>query len=135
MATVRSCNRSRTNWSYVHKNTAAKGRSTKTQADDFVDAEVGDYFYLTNGNKGIYTLGQFTGPANILSEKGQGWLDRPFRVIAASRSRETYTGQTRWWTPNENSTFTAVPPDDLTLFEELILSPYFDIRLSDYGIN
>ena len=48
---------------YVHAHTAAKGRSSETQGDQFIEAEIGDYFYLTHGNRGVYLLGQFTGPA------------------------------------------------------------------------
>ena len=35
---------------YVHKDTGAKGTSAKTQAEDFIDAHIGDYFYLTRRN-------------------------------------------------------------------------------------
>jgi len=120
---------------YVHKSTGPKGRSEKTQADQFIDADVGDYFYLTNGNEGIYLLGQFTGPANVFSEKGDGWLDRPFRLIEASRIRESYSGTKKWWTPNENSTFVPVPSDEIALLEKQILRPYFGIRLEDFGVH
>lgn len=120
---------------YVHKETGAKGRSAVTQAEDFVGADIGDYFYLTNGNEGIYTLGQFVGPANIFSRKGKGWLDRPFRTIASSRSRDAYHGKTKWWTPDDNSTFTPVPSDEIDLLEKQILRPYFGIRLSDFGVR
>lgn len=46
---------------YVHAHTAAKGRSSEAQGEKFIDANIGDYFYLTHGNTGIYLLGQFTG--------------------------------------------------------------------------
>ena len=36
---------------YVHKDTAPLGNSAKTQGEDFISAPVGDYFYLTYGNK------------------------------------------------------------------------------------
>ena len=120
---------------YVHKDTKAKGTSGQTQADDFITAPIGDYFYLTHGNAGIYVLGQFSGPANLFSTEGDGWLDRPFRVIKSSRSRDSYSGPHKWWAPNDNSTFTAVPESELSLFEEHILQPYFDITLAQYGIQ
>jgi hypothetical protein len=119
---------------YVHKDTPAKGKLRTSQAEHFVRADIGDYFYLTNGNRGIYTLGQFTGPANIFSRKGDGWLDRPFRVIEPSRRRPAYDGEKKWWTPNANSTFIRVPEDEHALFEALILEPFFDIQLSSFGI-
>jgi hypothetical protein len=45
---------------YVHKDTKAKGISNTPQGQNFADAKIGDYFYLTHGNAGIYLLGQFT---------------------------------------------------------------------------
>ena len=120
---------------YVHKNTKAKATSSTTQAQDFIDAPVGDYFYLTHGNAGIYLLGQFTGAANVFSARGHGWLDRPFRFIRASVSRDSYTGEHKWWSPNDNSTFTPVPDNELALFELNVLKPHFDIVLSDFGIQ
>ena len=49
---------------YVHKDTKAKGQNEFTQSSDFINANIGDYFYMTNGNDRIYLLGQFMGPAN-----------------------------------------------------------------------
>jgi len=119
---------------YVHKDTRAKAGSARTQAEDFVEAAVGDYFYLTHGNRGIHALGQFSGPANLFSVHGDGWLDRPFRFIRASISTQSYSGPHKWWAPNDNSTFTKVPDDELGMFAQHILIPYFDLRLEEFGI-
>ena len=119
----------------VHQNTPPKGGSKRSQGDDFAEAPIGDYFYLTHGNQGILLLGQFTGPANVFSEKQEGWLDRPYRVIAVSTSPRPYEGPKKWWTPNDNSTFVAVPPDELMQFEAAILGPYFRIKLVDSGVD
>lgn len=119
---------------YVHKDTPAKGKSSVPQGKAFVDAPVGDYFYLTNGNEGIYLLGQFVGPANVFTSREGGWLDRPYRLIQASRSWGYYDGPEKWWTPNHRSTFTQVPKNELTLFESQILDPYFGLELSDFNI-
>ncbi len=118
---------------YVHKDTGAKGGSSSTQGKDFIEANIGDYFYLTHGNSGIYLLGQFTGPVNYLSSHGGGWADRPYRIIARSNNTEDYTGKEKWWTPNHRSTFIKVPEAEIELFETLILQPYFEISLSEYG--
>lgn len=120
---------------YVHKNTKAKATSSKTQAQHFIEAEIGDYFYLTHGNKGIYILGQFTGPANLFSSYGEGWLDRPFRFIKASISTDKYTGAKKWWAPSDNSTFISVPENEIQQFEENILIPFFGIKLEEFGIE
>ena len=118
----------------VHHGTHPKGRSTNAQGDDFVNADIGDYFYLTHGNEGVYVLGQLTGPADIFSTKQGGWIERPYRTILASLLAGQYSGTKKWWTPNHNSTFTVVPDKELQQFERLILYPYFGVKLSMYGI-
>ena len=119
---------------FVYKYTGAKGTSSTTQGDDFINAKIGDYFYLTNGNKGIFVLGQFISPANYFSEYKKGWIDRQFRLIKHSKKKEPYKGKQKWWTPNDNSTFIKVPRNEHILFEELILKPYFDMSLEDYEL-
>lgn len=120
---------------YVHKDTQAKGQSSYTQGENFINAAIGDYFYLTHGNTGIYLLGQITGPANFITKHGKGWLDRPFRIIAKSNTKQKYAGPDKWWSPSHNSTFVEIPQKDLKLFEEEILLPFFDLKLSRYGIK
>jgi hypothetical protein len=120
---------------YVHQETPAKGTSSKTQGQCFIEAKIGDYFYFTYGNYGIYLIGQFISPANIFSDKGDGWIDRPYRLIFHSKSNNYFKGDQKWWTPNDNSTFTLVPEHELTLFENLILKPFFDINLKNFGIQ
>ncbi len=120
---------------YVHKDTPPQGKSTETQGYLFATAPVGDYFYLTHGNEGVILLGQFSGPANLFSSWGGGWLDRPFRFIRPSVSHKKYDGIDKWWAPNHNSTFVEVPDDGLALFEEYILRPYFGIKLTEFGVQ
>ena len=119
---------------YVHRDTRSKGRSYNTQGEDFVGAPVGDYFYMTYGNQGIYLLGQFSGPTNLFSTKGHGWLDRPYRIIRMAIPNTGYQGDKKWWTPNDNSTFTRVPERDITVFEGLILQRFFGLTLANYGL-
>jgi hypothetical protein len=121
----------------VHKDTRAKGQSSTTQGEHFTDtARVGDYFYLCHGNElpSIILLGQFTGPANLFCERGDGWADRPFRWIKTSINSKSFVGEQKWWTPNHNSTFVSVPPDELDLFEEVILRPYFGMWLAQFRL-
>lgn len=120
---------------YVYYRTRPKGGAAEAQGTMFMKAPVGDYFYLTRSNQGIYLLGQFSGPANIFSARGNGWADRPFRLIRLAEHVRRYKGPKKWWTPNENSTFIQVPDDEIGLFEELILFPYFGIRLKDFKID
>jgi len=119
---------------YVHKDTKAKGTSTASQAEDFVNAPIGDYFYLTHGNQGIYLIGQFSGPANLFSKYGEGWLERPYKFIFPAITNQIYSGQHKWWAPLDNSTFTKVNNGDLSLFEQEILKPHFGIELKKFGI-
>lgn len=120
---------------YVHKDTKAKATSNVSQAEDFINAAIGDYFYLTHGNQGIYLLGQFVGPINLFSQKGNGWLERPYRHIKSAVKKDSYTGPQKWWSPNDNSTFTRIPNSEVAVFEEHILKPFFGIMLSDYGVT
>ena len=120
---------------YLHRSTRAMAGGNRSQAADFVEAAIGDYFYLTHGNSGVYLLGQFTGPANLFSEMEEGWLDRPFRLIKLANTAATYDTEVRkWWTPNFNSSFVTVPQSELRLFEQVILRPFFNIVLSDFGV-
>jgi len=120
---------------YVHGQTGAKGVSSTSQGEDFVNAAIGDYFYLTHSNKGIYIIGQFSGPPNIFCEYREGWVDRPFRFILAATEVKPYTGPDKWWAPNNNSTFTRVPDHELAVFEEFILWPHFGVRLAEFGVT
>jgi 5-methylcytosine-specific restriction protein B len=120
---------------YVHKNTRSKGISVQSQADDFVNASIGDYFYLTHGNNGIYCIGQFSGPANIFSKYREGWMVRKFDFIFASLTNRKYSGVQKWWAPNDNSTFTCVPSNEMSLFEKEILKPFFGISLDQFGLS
>ncbi|MCR4415001.1 MAG: hypothetical protein NUV77_21490 [Thermoguttaceae bacterium] len=124
-----------TRFVYVHSTTAPKGGAGISQGRMFMEAPIGDYFYLTHGNKGIYLLGQFSGPPNIFCAWGGGWVDRPFRLIRLAEPIKPYKGPKKWWTPNENSTFVRIPDEDLGLFEECILIPHFRVALKDFGIR
>lgn len=123
------------NFVYVHKDTGAKATSRITQAEDFVNAPIGDYFYLTHGNQGMFLIGQFSGPANLFSKYGEGWLERPYRFVRAAITSSHYSGPHKWWSPNDNSTFTSVPDSELSFFEKEILKPFFGLDLNDFGLK
>lgn len=71
--------------------------SLPSAAEEFVNAPIGNYFYLTHGNQGVYLLGQFTGPVNYFTKHSDGWMDRPFRLIHKANAREAYYGIEKWW--------------------------------------
>lgn len=112
----------------VHKNTAAKGKSKVSQGESFMaNMKKGDFFYLCRGNS-IRLLGRIdSDEVDENPEKQEGWCERSYTVIAKSRNINTYIGDKKWWTPNENSTCISVPENELQLFEDYILKPYFNI--------
>lgn len=112
----------------VHKDTAAKGKSKVSQGEDFMATmKKGDFFYLCRGNS-IRLLGRIdSDEVNENPEKQDGWYERSYTVITESRDTSAYSGNKKWWTPNENSTCIVVPKSETQLFEDYILKPYFDI--------
>lgn len=66
-----------------------------------------------------------------LHRKGWLWYQRSYKLIAMSKDTNKYKGKQKWWTPNFNSTCIAIPENELSLFEHLILQPYFNLTLGD----
>lgn len=118
----------------MHKDTKPLATSKTSQALDFANAKVGDYFYLTHGNEGVYMLGQFTEPVRLFNLKEKDWMERSFKAVKFSNAKY-YLGDQKWWTPNHNSTFSKVPQEELDLFEELILEPFFDLKIKDFLVE
>lgn len=116
----------------VHRDTAAKGKSKVSQGEDFTATmKKGDFFYLCRGNS-IRLLGRIdSDEVNENPEKQDGWCERSYTVITKSRDTSAYTGDKKWWTPNDNSTCIVVPISETQLFEDYILKPYFDITKED----
>lgn len=112
----------------VNKDTNAKGKSKVSQGEDFMATmKKGDFFYLCRGNS-IRLLGRIdSDEVEENPEKQDGWRERSYTVIAESRDTSPYTGDKKWWTPNDNSTCIAVPDIEMQQFENYILKPYFDI--------
>ena len=116
----------------VHRDTAAKGKSKVSQGEDFMATmKKSDFFYLCRGNS-IRLLGRIdSDEVNENPEKQDGWCERSYTVITKSRDTSAYTGDKKWWTPNDNSTCIVVPISETQLFEDYILKPYFDITKED----
>lgn len=129
----------------VHKATPPMGHGSTGQGAHFVHKyRLGDYFYLCHGNQvpSIILLGQFTGPADILSpfinsrgEWEKGWASRRFQWIKTAVGSGKYNGTQRWWTPNFNSTFVNIPREDFGDFEDDILWPFFEVRFAHFGVQ
>ncbi|MCI9622552.1 MAG: EVE domain-containing protein [Lachnospiraceae bacterium] len=112
----------------VHKDTAAKGKVKISQGEDFLaNMRKGDFFYLCRGNS-IRLLGRIdSDEVDENPEKKNGWCERSYTVLAKSRDADAYVKDKKWWTPNDNSTCICVPENEMQLFEDLILKPYFNV--------
>jgi hypothetical protein len=118
---------------YVRKDAGPEGKEEFRQGQHFIDASIGDYFYLAHGLNGIYMLGQFTGPANVFSSRLGGWMDRPFRAIRFANTKDDYAGDDGVWAPQQASGFVRIPERLLAHFEDQILRPYFDVALNEFA--
>ena len=123
----------------VHGSTKAMVGSTVSQGERFVkDIRTGDFFYLCYASNirllGVFTDDQAAPNPDIDGRMGEhGWYERPYKTIAITKNNTPYSQQTKWWTPNGNSTCIEVPKTEFSLFEQLILKPYFEMTLEELG--
>lgn len=116
---------------YLEKNLGVMhGETEKGQGKEFQKAEVGSLFYLCHGNEKVVLIGQFTSEAEPC-EKGDGWLQRHYRVLKKAVKDGKYEGSQKGWTPNYRSTFKLVGTHDLPEFEAALLQPFFDMDLAE----
>jgi len=106
------------------------GQTAKGQGKDFQQASVGDLFYLCHGNDSLPLVGQFVS-APEPCDKGDGWLQRRYRVLKHCVQQGGYQGGQKGWTPNYRSTFKPVPAHDLPEFEATLLKPFFGTDLAE----
>jgi 5-methylcytosine-specific restriction protein B len=99
------------------------------QGKHFAEAPEGTLFYLCHGNS-PQLVGQFTSPA-IPCAKGDGWLQRSYRVLKLALRNDPYKNNSKKWSPQGNSTFWQVVKQDLALFDQTLLHPYFGTSLSE----
>lgn len=113
------------------------------QADYFEKkAKKGDYFYLRRGGSGIYVLGRFTSESRRylegLDDKGDEiwWLQRDYEVVKESFDiSKPNVPSKKLWAPSGYSTFSFVPTEDLSEFEQIVLQPYFGLSLKDLSME
>lgn len=120
----------------VHSDTRAKGTSKVTQGQHFINTiKKGDYFYLCYGNS-VQLLGQFTSDKAVENpELKNGWYEREYQIVKKTDNNKPFSGEQKWWTPNSNSTCIKIEQSDYTLFEEVILKPYFDMSVEEMMNN
>lgn len=106
------------------------GSTAKGQGKEFQKVPVGSLFFLCHGNENLPLVGQFiSDPAPC--DKGDGWLQRRYRVLKSAIKQGGYQGSQKGWTPNYRSTFKQVPAHDLPKFESTLLKPFFGTNLAE----
>jgi len=110
-------------WAVMHCDTG------KEQGKKFNEAPVGALFFLCHGNS-PQRIGQFTSNATPCA-KGDGWLQRSYRVLKPATRTDRYTANSKYWSPQGNTTFWQVGADDLPEFESTLLKPYFGTDLAE----
>ena len=121
----------------VGGDTKAIAGSSVSQGDQFRnEIKCGDYFFLCYGSQ-LKLLGRFVedtaepNPEMNTYKNESGWLQRKYDVVQESIISDSYSGQSKWWTPDFNSTCVPVPGEELKLCEELILKPFFNINIDE----
>ncbi len=76
----------------VHPDTAAKGQSSTTQGQQFLDAKKGDLFYICRSNNSVELLGMFIDnrPLYSIINGHDDWADRQFITIAKAINKTAY---------------------------------------------
>lgn len=111
----------------VHKNTA------KSQGRKFMeDVQIGDVVSLSRSGS-IKALVKVSGDTvrDQISPLGDEWTLRKYMVIKWLPELKEYSGINKGWSPSYRNTIGKVAKEDLTLFEEYILRPYYSMKLSD----
>lgn len=106
------------------------GDTGKGQGEEFRKVPVGSLFFLCHGNENLPLVGQFISDS-MPCDKGDGWLQRRYRVLKPAIKQGGYQGGQKGWTPNYRSTFKQVPTHDLPEFESALLKPYFGVDLAE----
>lgn len=109
-------------WAVMHRDTG------KEQGKKFAEAPVGALFFLCHGNS-PQRIAQFTSAA-MPCDKGDGWLQRSYRVLKPAQRTDRYTANSKNWSPQGNSTFWQVGAHDLPEFESTLLKPFFGTDLA-----
>jgi MoxR-like ATPase len=118
----------------VAPDTRAKGRSTVSQGELFINAQAGDVFYVCKSNQSIELIGMFSDARPYWSDMNNktGWVEKTYILLFDSKHPNGYNrNDDKWWMPKNNSTFTEVPNHELSLFEAKVLGPVFDLSLAE----
>ena len=106
------------------------GKDTgKEQGQKFAEAPIGTLFFLCHGNS-PQLIGQFTSNGAPWPQR-DGWLQRSYRVLKPATRTDRYTANSKYWSPQGNTTFWQVGADDLPEFESTLLKEYFGTDLAE----
>lgn len=109
---------------------AVMGKETgKGQGKKFAEVSVGTLFFLCHGNS-PQLIGQFVSDVSSWPQR-TGWLQRSYRVLKSATRTDRYTANSKYWSPQGNTTFWQVGADDLPEFESTLLKPYFGTDLAE----
>lgn len=103
------------------------------QGENFITAKCGTLFFLCHGNS-PQRIGQFTSRESPAPDCPEGWVQRRYRVFKDAMKNDSYTDNSKKWSPRGNSTFWRVGADDLALFEATLLKPYFGTDLAELAV-
>ncbi|PAT30841.1 hypothetical protein CLI92_14490 [Vandammella animalimorsus] len=106
------------------------GKKTgKEQGKKFAEAPMGSLFFLCHGNS-PRLIAQFTSGVEPWPQRAD-WLQRSYRVLKPAQRTDRYTVNSKYWSPQGNTTFWQVGADDLPEFESTLLKPFFGIDLTE----
>lgn len=114
----------------VHKNTG------NGSADCFKDISKGDIISLGHGNT-VFRLARVLTDIEHIQDSpfDDEWLMRKYEIIDSLDKPISYKGKNKRWSPRFNGTSWEVPKNEYLMFEQEILTPYYDLTLSELGIN
>jgi Cdc6-like AAA superfamily ATPase len=115
----------------VHEDTGNGG------GDNFIDKmKVNDIVSLSYGGQ-LAKLVKVT--SDILVDQtrkmDEGWKLRKYKEIVVLDKPTQYRGVDKGWTPIRRNTCAPVPENELPLFEQAILQPYYQLSLSEIGLT
>jgi len=118
----------------VHPNTKPKGQSKQSQGSSFLEAKKGDLFYICRSNQSVEFIGMFVDERPLYSTlKGhEDWTERSYELLFDAKHPRGYDPKlSKWWSPDDNSTFIQIPQSEFKSFEESILKPVFEVSLKE----
>ncbi len=116
----------------VDENTKGLWSSKTTQFEHFVQARVGDFFYLCRSNSEIVLFAKFISEVekNTIPGLDGRWKQRRYEVLKSAINNSGYKGTEKpWWSPSFNSTFRVIPKADYPKANEAIFNPFFGLPI------